>query len=253
MSAAALRDPLGPPPDVSVIVPSYNEAGSIVPFLRELTAVLDEHKVDHEVLLVDDASPDGTADLVERAFHARPSLHVLRRRGPRGLAVSIRDGLARARGAAFLVMDSDFNHDPSVAPLLVKYLADFDLVSGSRFAPGGGMYSRSRQAGSFAMNLFARVVLQTQIQDLLSGYFAIRREALARIPAERVFWGYGDYYVRLLFHAQRRGVRVLEVPVVYRSREGGGSKTPLLRTALRYGAEILRLRLTTLPGIGRSA
>lgn len=240
-------------PDVSVIVPSYNEAGSIVRFLRELTGVLDEREIDHEILLVDDASPDGTADLVACAFGARPRLAVIRRKGVRGLAASIRDGLDRAAGAALVVMDSDFNHDPAVVPLLVKFLADFDLVSGSRFAPGGGMYSRSRQAGSFAMNLFARLVLQTQIQDNLSGYFAIRREALARIPAERVFWGYGDYYFRLLFYAQRRGTRVLEIPVVYRSREGGGSKTPLLRTALRYTAEILRLRFTNLPGRHRPA
>jgi dolichol-phosphate mannosyltransferase len=247
---APLADPLAPPVDVSVILPSYNEAGSIVRFLGELTQVLDDQKIDHEILLMDDASPDGTADLVERAFDGRARLHVIRRRGVRGLAYSIREGLERAQGAALLVMDSDFNHDPSAAPLLLKLLADFDLVSGSRFAPGGGMYSRSRQAGSFVMNLFARIVLQTQIQDLLSGYFAIRRDALARIPSERVFWGYGDYYFRLLYYAQRRGVRVLEIPVVYRSREGGGSKTPLLRTTLRYGAEILRLRLTNLPGLG---
>jgi dolichol-phosphate mannosyltransferase len=242
----AARDPLAPRLDLSVVVPTYNEAGSIVRFLGELIGILDEHKLEHEILLLDDASPDGTADLVEAAFGDRPRLHIVRRRGERGLALSIRDGLARAEADAILVMDSDFNHDPRVAPTLVKYLTDFDLVSGSRFAPGGGMYSRSRQVGSFVMNLFARVVLQTQIQDNLSGYFAVRRDALARIPADRVFWGYGDYYFRLLFYAQRRGARVLEIPVVYRSREGGGSKTPLLRTTLRYGGEILRLRFASL-------
>jgi dolichol-phosphate mannosyltransferase len=229
--------------DVSVVVPTYNEAGSIVRFLDELVAVLDERKIDHEILLVDDASPDGTADLAEAAFGRRERVRILRRRGPRGLAVSIRDGIARAEGDAILVMDSDFNHDPQVAPMLLKYLADFDLVSGSRFAPGGGMYSRWRQAGSFVMNLFARIVLQTQILDNLSGYFAVRREALEPLPAERIFFGYGDYYLRLLFYARRRGTRIVEVPVVYRSREGGGSKTPLLRTSLRYGFAILLLRL----------
>jgi dolichol-phosphate mannosyltransferase len=109
------------------------------------------------------------------------------------------------------------------------------------------MYNRSRQVGSFVMNLLARIVLQTQIQDNLSGYFAMRREALQRIPWERVFWGYGDYYFRLLFYVQRLRLRVLEIPVVYRSREGGGSKTPLFRTTMRYGLEILRLRLMNTP------
>jgi dolichol-phosphate mannosyltransferase len=231
---------------VSVIVPTYNEAGSIVAFLGELLTVLEKHEIDHEVLVVDDASPDGTADLVESHFAGREQVRLLRRHGSRGLAVSIRDGLARAEGDVFVVMDSDFNHDPQVVPLLLKVLADFDLVSGSRFAPGGGMYSRWRQLGSFVMNLFVRVVLQTQIQDNLSGFFAVRRELLEPLPAARIFFGYGDYYFRLLYHAQRRGARILEVPVVYRSREGGGSKTPLLRTFLRYGFEVLRLRLGTL-------
>jgi dolichol-phosphate mannosyltransferase len=105
------------------------------------------------------------------------------------------------------------------------------------------MYSRTRQAGSFVMNLFARLVLQTQTQDNLSGYFAIRREDFERLPHERIFWGYGDYYFRLLWYARHLGVSILEIPVVYRSREGGGSKTPLLRTALRYTWEILAFRV----------
>lgn len=235
------------PPSVSVVVPTYNEAGSIVRFLRELIEVLGGARIGHEIVLVDDASPDGTADLVAREFRAAEQLVVLRRTGPRGLALSIRDGLARARGASVVVMDSDFNHDPRALPLMIKLLDDFDLVSGSRFAPGGGMYSGVRQVGSFLVNLFARVVLQTQIQDNLSGFFAIRRSCLERLPFDRVFWGYGDYYFRLLFYAQRCGTSILEVPVVYRSREGGGSKTRLLPTALRYGLEILRLRVVTLP------
>jgi dolichol-phosphate mannosyltransferase len=240
------REPFAPPIHVSIVVPSYNESGSIVRFLSELISILDDHKIDHEILLMDDASPDGTADLVEREFGERPRLHVVRRKGPRGLAISILEGLTRAEGSTLVVMDSDFNHDPRGVPMLVKFLADFEIVSGSRFAPGGGMYSRSRQVGSFVMNLFARLVLQTQIQDNLSGYFAIRRDVLASLPADRIFWGYGDYYFRLLFYAQRQRTTVLEIPVVYRSREGGGSKTPLLRTTLRYSAEILRLRFANL-------
>jgi dolichol-phosphate mannosyltransferase len=226
-----------------VVLPTYNEAASIARFLAELLEVLETLELPFEVIVVDDASPDGTARAVADAFGAREELRLWVRRGERGLAASIRDGLARAKADALVVMDADFNHDPQVLPLLVRLLHDFDLVSGSRFSPGGGMYSRVRYLGSLAMNLFARALLQTQVQDNLSGYYAIRRSALEALPWDAIFHGYGDYYLRLLLHAQRRGLRIVEVPVVYRSREGGGSKTPLLRTGWRYAREILRLRL----------
>jgi dolichol-phosphate mannosyltransferase len=226
-----------------VILPTYNESASILRVLHELVAVLEGTKESWEIVVVDDDSPDGTGDLVEGAHGEEGGVRVLRRRSPRGLAFSVRDGLESTAAPVVVVMDSDFNHDPRLVPLLVKYLEDFDLVSGSRFAAGGGMYSYSRQVGSFLMNLLIRLLLQTQIQDNLSGFFAARRHDLSRLPADRIFWGHGDYYFRLLYHAQRRGLRVLEVPVVYRSREGGSSKTPLLRTALRYTTELVRFRL----------
>jgi dolichol-phosphate mannosyltransferase len=229
--------------DISVVLATYNEASSILRLLSEVIEVLDRQALDYEILLVDDASPDGTAELVRTHFATFDRLQVVCRTGPRSLALSIREGLERARGAAVVVMDADFNHDPQVLPYLIKYLADFDLVSGSRFAPGGGMYSRTRQVGSFIMNLFIRIVLQTQIQDNLSGYFAMRRDQLDRLPKDRIFWGYGDYYFRLLSYAQGAGLRILEIPVVYRSREGGGSKTPLLRVPFRYAWQAVRFRV----------
>lgn len=243
MAGASVVPGSRPAPGVSVILPTYNEGASILRVLEEVVAVLDGMATGWEILVVDDASPDGTADRVD-AVHANDArVRVLRRTGARGLAVSIRDGLDHARGSVAVVMDADFNHDPQLVPRLVKYLEDFDLVSGSRFAAGGGMYSRSRQVGSFLMNILIRIVLQTQIQDNLSGFFAIRREDLARLPGDRIFQGHGDYYFRLLYYAQRCGLQILEIPVVYRSREGGGSKTPLLRTAVRYTAQLVRFRM----------
>lgn len=238
------------PPGISVVLPTFNEAPSIGRFLAELVEVLDGLEQPFEVIVVDDASPDGTAEAARAACARREEVRVLVRTRDRGLAASIRDGLACAKGDRLVVMDADFNHDPQALPLLVRLLADFDLVSGSRFARGGGMYSRVRYLGSLAMNLFARAVLQTQVQDNLSGYYAMRRAVLEALPQADVFRGYGDYYLRLLLHAQRLRLRIVEVPVVYRSREGGGSKTPLLRTGFRYAREILRLRLAAPAGGG---
>ena len=230
---------------LSLILPTYNEAVSVPRLLREIDTVLVAAGIRYEALVLDDGSPDGTAATVERDFRGNPAVRVVRRTGPRGLAFAIREGLEAATGDTLVVMDSDFNHDPQALPGLLQPLRSFDLVSGSRFAPGGGMYSSGRYAGSFAMNLFIRAVLRTQVQDNLSGYFAMRRADLSRLPADEIFFGYGDYYFRLLWHARRAGLRIVEVPVVYRSREGGSSKTPLLRTTWRYAAAALHFRATT--------
>jgi len=229
--------------DVSIVIPTYNEAVCIVRLLNEVIEVLDAVGVRYEILVLDDQSPDGTADIVREHFRAEERLQVVCRTGRRGLALSVREGLERASGDTLVVMDADFNHDPQVLPRLIRYATDFDLVSGSRFAPGGGMYSRTRHAGSFLMNLFIRIVLQTQVQDNLSGYFAIRRRQLLRLPAGRIFRGYGDYYFRLLWYAQQIGLRILEVPVIYRSREGGMSKTSLVGVLFRYSYQAVRFRV----------
>jgi dolichol-phosphate mannosyltransferase len=230
-------------PDVSVILPTYNEAGSIVRFLRELFEVLDRCAPRSEVLILDDASPDGTAALVRSEFHDEPRAVVIARHGPRGLALSIREGLFRAGGRRVVVMDSDFNHDPQAIPVLLDSLSGCDVAAGSRFVKGGGMYSRTRQLGSLVMNRFIAAVLRTRIRDNLSGFFAMRTEQMRPLLRDDVFRGYGDYYFRLLWWAERLGYRIVEVPVVYRSREGGGSKTPLVRTAFRYGWNVVRFRL----------
>jgi dolichol-phosphate mannosyltransferase len=230
-------------PALSVVLPTYEEAASIAAVVQEILDVLAAASTPCEVLVLDDTSPDGTADLVDRRFADRPEVRAIRRGGHRGLAASVLDGLKEARAEWILVMDADFNHDPQDLPRFIDPAAEFDIVSGSRFLAGGGMYSRQRQLGSHAMNLFARLILRTPITDSLAGFFAIRRSVVDVLPADRIFWGYGDYYIRLLWHARRQGARILEIPVRYRAREAGESKTPLVRTALRYGFEIVRLAL----------
>jgi dolichol-phosphate mannosyltransferase len=224
-------------PAISVILPTYNEAESIEAVLWGLRRALDGQDASYEILVLDDASPDRTADRVAAAFGTCDQVRVVRRDPPRGLALSIRDGLERARGETLVVMDADFNHDPADVPRLLASLAEFDLVGGSRFLPGGGMYSRTRQLGSYAMNVFIRAVARTGMRDNLSGFFAVRRRVLATLPAERIFFGYGDFYFRLLWYARRQGARLVEIPVRYPPRAGGTSKTRLLRTSLRYARE----------------
>ena len=229
---------------VSVVLPTYNEAPTIGEFLRAVIEAAVFFDQPYEILVLDDNSPDGTAAVIEREFTGVDAVRVVRRTGARGLGVSVREGVERSRGDIVVIMDADFNHDPRVVPYMVRLLDVFDLVVGSRFAPNGGMPEEYRHFGSFGVNLVLRVVLRTQIQDNLSGFLAIRRPCLERLPFDRIFWGYGDFCFRLLFFALRVPLKIIEMPVVYGRRRGGSSKTSLAKTTARYLFEIVRLRVS---------
>jgi len=228
------------PPKVSVVLASYNEVENVVPLIRALRRCVSEP---HEILLMDDDSPDGTAAVAEAAFGDDPRVRVCVRKAHRGFANSIRDGIERARGEKLLVMDSDFNHDPATAPLLIGISEFTDIASASRFCAGGGMEDRRRYLLSFFYNWFLRLLLRTRVQDNLFGYFVMRREKLLALPLDQIFYGYGDYFFRLLWFAQRSKYSIIEIPAYCGARHGGVSKTDMPRVFLRYTREVARLWL----------
>ncbi len=252
MSEAQPRDQ-----DVSIILPTYNERDNICDLIdaidRELTAV----GCRFEVLVVDDNSPDGTAQVVTARYGLANAplavaptplgggyvrLHV--RTQDKGLANSIRDGLKHADGRTLVVMDTDFNHDPAMIPQMVDFLRYYDLVIGSRFVMRGGMEDQGRYWASFLYNVFIRFLLHTQIQDNLSGFFAVRRERFFELTPmfDKIFYGYGDYFIRLLLVAWRNNWKILEVPVFYILRRHGDSKTGFWAIFRDYTRAVLRLR-----------
>ena len=245
---------------VSVILPTFNERDNICDLVDAIHRELEPAGYAYEVLVVDDNSPDGTAEVVRLRYRLegaatallpgseRGRLRLFVRTQNRGLANSIRDGLLAAQGRTLVVMDTDFNHDPAMIPQMVDLLRYYDLVIGSRFVMRGGMEDRLRYHFSQLYNVFIRALFQTQIQDNLSGYFAIRRERLYSLaplfPA--IFHGYGDYFIRLLLAAWRQGWKILEVPVFYILRRHGDSKTGFWSVFKKYTAAVLRLRLNGL-------
>ena len=245
---------------VSVILPTFNERDNICDLVDVIHRELEPAGYAYEVLVVDDNSPDGTAEVVRLRYRLegaatallpgseRGRLRLFVRTQNRGLANSIRDGLLAAQGQTLVVMDTDFNHDPAMIPQMVDLLRYYDLVIGSRFVMRGGMEDRLRYHFSQLYNVFIRALFQTQIQDNLSGYFAIRRERLYSLaplfPA--IFHGYGDYFIRLLLAAWRQGWKILEVPVFYILRRHGDSKTGFWSVFKKYTAAVLRLRLNGL-------
>ncbi len=224
-------------PRLSVVLPTYNESGNIA---RLIAAVRDSARTmsELEILVVDDDSPDGTAEI---AATAGADVRVIVRKDARGLATAVRRGIEEARGEVVVVMDTDFNHQPEMIPQMVDFLRYYDLVTGSRFTVGGGMEEQGRYRLSFLFNFFCRVLLGTKLQDHLSGFFAARRETILALDLDDVFGGYGDYFIRLLVESLSRGSTVLEVPVFYHARSAGESKTKFLRTLVLYTRAVVRL------------
>ncbi len=244
---------------VSIVLPTYNERENIVDLIEAIRSELDPAGLRYEVLVVDDNSPDGTAAHVTRTYDVaagttaalgsalgsdRARITLLVRTANKGLANSIRDGLEHAAGETLVVMDTDFNHDPAMIPQMVDLLRYYDLVIGSRFVMRGGMEDHTRYIFSLLYNYFIRFTFQTQIQDHLSGFFAVRSERLASLRPrfDRIFYGYGDYFIRLLLVAWRTNWRILEVPVFYILRRHGDSKTGFWRIFRDYTLAVAAAR-----------
>jgi dolichol-phosphate mannosyltransferase len=217
-------------PGVWLVVPTYNEVGSIERLLRAVAAVLHEAAPDdHRVLVVDDGSPDGTGAVAERLADELGVVEVLHRSAKGGLGQAYLAGFARAlAGGARVVceMDADLSHDPQRLPALLAALEHADLVLGSRYVPGGGVadWGPLRRFVSRAGSRYARTILGVTPRDLTGGFKAIRREVLEAIELESVRSQGYVFQIEITYRALLAGFRVAEVPIVFRDRDTGSSK-----------------------------
>ena len=222
---------------ISVILPTYNEKGNILSLVDAIHTELRDY--DHEILVVDDNSPDGTYQAVVGLHY--PYVRAILRTENRGLANSIRCGLENATGTVLVIMDSDFNHQPQYLPIMIDALSHYSCVSASRFLYGGAMDSRVRHILSWVFNIFVRVMTGGQITDSLYGFVAIRKGVLERCNYDDIFWGYGDYCIRLMYHLQRDRVNILQIPAVNGRRRAGDAKSRLWSLFWQYFKEVIKL------------
>lgn len=213
---------------LSLIIPTYNEAGNIRQLLAELGAILERESPNgYELIVVDDDSPDRTWEVAEQVAAGLPQVRVLRRRTARGLSAAVVDGWRIARGEVWGVIDADLQHPPSVvAPLLAAMQSGADLAVATRHLPGGGVsdwkwYRRILSRGAQAVaSVFVRQA--RQVTDPMSGFFLVRAAVL---DLERI--RPLGYKILLDVLATGRFSKVAEIPYVFRERAIGGSKVTL--------------------------
>jgi dolichol-phosphate mannosyltransferase len=226
---------------VSIILPTYNESGNIVALIKKIIQNISD-EWDYEIIIIDDNSPDKTYSLVKDTFKANSKVIPVLRTTDRGFAKSIRAGIEMATGSKIIVMDSDFTHDPIEIPKMLHINKVYDIVTASRFCSGGRMQSVRHYLASFVYNLLIRLILHTQIQDNLGGYFIIDKEKMNQLPFNSIFYGYGDYYFRFLHFAQKKGLSIVEIPAYYHSRETGKSKSSFFKILFTYTHALIKLK-----------
>ena len=212
---------------VRIIIPTYNEAENIVQLITELLAVMPN---DTRILVADDGSPDGTAELVSNLMRRDPRVALISRPGKMGMGsayqAAFRTVLDEGEDDLIVTMDADFSHNPSYVPELVRQCETHDLVVGSRYVKGGGIQNWElwRRLLSWGGNLYVRLITGTPIRDATAGFSCMRTEFLRRVPFEKVrATGYAWWFtLRMMFY--RRGARITEIPIIFTERRLGKSK-----------------------------
>jgi len=208
-----------------VIVPTYNERANLPLLLDQLLAV-----PALRILIVDDASPDGTGEVADHyASRNRARIQVLHRSGKRGLGLSYIDGMyvaLRTDATHICQMDADLSHNPADIPRLLDAAGQADFVIGSRYVKDGRIenWPMHRRLLSAFANWYIRAITRMTIRDCTSGFRCWRREALERLPLASIRSDGYAFIVELAFDATRAGLRCAEVPITFVERREGASK-----------------------------
>jgi len=212
-------------PDKAIVVPTYNERGNIE---RLLPALLDFDPT-LEVVVVDDDSPDGTADVVDAIGRARGRVHVVRHGPKQGIGPAYLAGFRRALdlGARLLVqMDADFSHPVASLPDLFRHAERYDVVLGSRYLDGITVvrWPMGRLLLSYFGNEYVRRITGLPVRDTTGGFKCWRRDALVAIGLDQIRSNGYSFQIEMTYRAWCKGLRILEIPIIFMDREVGTSK-----------------------------
>lgn len=216
-------------PKVMVVIPTYNESDNLPAIAAELFAQPVENL---EILVVDDASPDGTGQVADNlAARYADRVHVIHRPSKLGLGTAYITGFryALAHGADYIAqMDADFSHSPDYVPQFLEALQEHDVAVGSRYVAGGQLdeqWGLGRYLLSwFANSVYTRLILNLQVRDATAGFKCFRRKVLETIDLDSVHSNGYVFQVEMAYLCEKLGFRVLELPILFEDRRIGKSK-----------------------------
>ena len=229
-------------PRVSIVLATYNERENI---LDTIQSIFEYVKDPTEVIVVDDDSEDETWKFVENLKD--PRVILIRRVDTRGLASAFNRGIIESRGEIVGWMDADMCMPPSMLPDMIKKLDEYDIVVGSRYAPGGeDDRAFLRVASSRLINGLAQLVLGFGIRDYDSGFVVLRRSVFNKVSI--IPTGYGAYFMEFIYTCRKKGLTVFEMPYIFRDRAKGISKSApslfrFFKTGMQYVIRIFTARL----------
>ncbi len=214
-------------PDSIVVIPTYNEKDNIEKILHKTFSL----SPDFHVLIVDDGSPDGTADIVKNLQKEYAGLHIMERQGKQGLGTAYLAGFQwgiEKKYDYIFEMDADFSHNPEDLPRLRATCADngFDVAVGSRYIKGVNVvnWPMSRVLLSYFASRYVRFILRIPVEDTTAGFMCYRRAVLERIPFKKIkFVGYA-FQIEMKYVAWKLGFSIKEIPVIFTERTAGQSK-----------------------------
>ena len=229
-------------PEVSIIIATFNERENI---RATIAAILQHVSQPVEVIIVDDGSPDLTADHVEELDD--PRVRVIHRRRTVGFASAIVRGIMASRGRLVGWIDADMSIETKYLPGMIEKTKDYDVVIASRFVPGGGDERHPfRVFASRLVNGFANLLLGYGIKDYDSCVTVVRRSVFDSVMP--IPYGFGDFFIEFVYGCCRKGLKVCEVPYVLCARQGGTSKSfpslgGFLWLGVKYCVRIIATRL----------
>ena len=226
---------------ISVITPTYNEKENIGRFIKEIASYLNDRKKKFELIVVDDNSPDGTADLVDSMKREHKNILLLKRSGRLGLGSAYFDGFSKAKGDILIGIDADFSSSLASIDMFIKKIEKgYDMAIGSRYMPRSKVYGQSviKLEGSRLFNSFTRLFLNIPYSDITHSFRAVTKAAFDDIRTNIKEDDHPSFFIEFSFWIHRAGYKVSEVPIVFRERKLGKSKLNLSQ-GLKNGVKTL--------------
>ena len=232
-----------------VIIPTFNEMENIPKLIPEVLSK-DEGI---EILVVDDSSPDGTADYVEKLMQSNDKIHLIKRDYKMGLGTAYITGFKYALERSFdyiFEMDADFSHDPKEIVIFLNEIKNYDLVLGSRYVSGVNVvnWPMHRLILSYSANIYTKIITGLHVKDATGGYKCFRREVLEAINLDEIKSNGYAFQIEMTFKAWKKGFKIKEIPIIFIDRVKGNSKMSkkIVREAVM---RVWKLRIRNMLGI----